>query len=295
MAQRTILVTGGAGHVGSHVVELLVADPANYVISLDNYFTGREENHVPGADYRRGHTRDIDRLIPETPDLLFHLGEYARIAPSFDDVRMVHDFNVVGTFAVVEFCRQRHVGKLVYAASSTKFAIEGDGRHQSPYALSKAGNVDLIVDYGRWFHLPYAICYFYNGFGPRERGDGKYGTLIARFEQLHRQGRPLTVVRPGTQRRAFTYVKDLARGLVLAGERGDGDGYAFGSPITHSVLDIAEAFGGPVEMVDGHAGRAEARNDPTRAVEELGWAPTVDVIDYIAAIRAAHPRGRPVS
>ena len=280
-AQKTILVTGGAGHVGSHLIELLVADPKNRVISLDNYFNGSVENHVEGAEYREGHTKDIDRLVPETPDIIYHLGEYARIAPSFEDVAQVFDMNIVGTFAVAEYCRLRKVKKLVYAASSTRFAIEGDGRHQNPYSFTKAANVDLINDYGRWYKLPYAICYFYNGFGPRERGDEKYGTVIARFERLVEQGKPLTVVRPGTQRRAFTYVKDLARGIVLVGRRGKGDGYALGQTKTHSILEIARAFGGPIKMVSGYPGRAEAKND-VRKARALGWKPTLDVMDYIA-------------
>lgn len=277
----TILVTGGAGHVGSHVVEALVTNPHNRVISLDNYFTGRRENHVPGAEYREGHTKHVDALVPETPDIVYHLGEYARIATSREDVAMVYDMNIAGTFAVAEFCRMRGVPKLVYAASSTKFAIEGDGRHQSPYAFTKATNVDLITDYGRWYGLPYAICYFYNAFGPRETGVGKYATLIAKFERCWARHAPLPVVRPGTQRRAFTYVKDLARGIILVGERGWGDGYALGTTTSHSVLEIAEAFGGPVEFVDGDPGRAESANDPTRARDELGWQPTVDIMDYI--------------
>lgn len=287
-----MLVTGGAGHVGSHVVELLAADPGNRVISLDNYFAGRVENHVAGAEYRRGHTKNIDTLVPETPDILFHLGEYARIAPSFEDIALVYDMNIVGTFAVAEFCRQRRVSKLVYAASSTRFAIEGDGRHQSPYAFTKATNVDLIADYGRWYGLPYAICYFYNAYGPREQGEGTYATLIAKFEQKYLANEPLTVVRPGSQRRNFTYVKDLARGIVLAGERGQGDGYALGAEESYSVLEIAEAFGGPVEMVDGRPGRAEATNDTTKARDELGWQPTVRVMDYVRDFVRAHPRRR---
>jgi len=154
---KTILVTGGAGHIGSHIIEILVKDSNNKVISLDNYFTGKLENHIDGAQYRTGHTKDIDKLIPETPDIVYHLGEYARVAPSFDDVEKVYDLNILGTFAVVNFCQKRKVGKLVYAASSTKFAIEGNGRHQNPYSFSKATNVDLINDYGRWYNLPYAI------------------------------------------------------------------------------------------------------------------------------------------
>jgi UDP-glucose 4-epimerase len=285
MAQRTILVTGGAGHVGSHLVELLVADSRNRVISLDNYFNGTPDNHIAGAEYREGHTRDIARHVPETPDLVYHLGEYARIAPSFEDVERVYDMNIVGTFAVAEFSRTRRVKKLVYAASSTKFAIEGDGRHQNPYSFTKAANVDLINDYGRWYKLPYAICYFYNAFGPRERGDGKYATVIAKFEHQYLRGEPLTVVRPGTQRRAFTYVKDLARGIALVGAKGKGDGFALGQTKTYSIMQIAKAFGGTVKLVKGYPGRAEAKNYPKKA-RALGWKPEVDVMDYIAAFVA---------
>src|SRR5262249_15268045 len=150
----------------SHLVERLVSSGDARVISIDNYFTGSTANHVAGAEYRRGHTKNIATLVPETPDVVYHLGEYARIAPSFDDVTTVYDFNITGTFAVVEFCRERR-SKLVYAASSTKFAIEGDGRHQNPYSFTKATNVDLIADYGRWYGLQFAICYFYNAYGPR--------------------------------------------------------------------------------------------------------------------------------
>ncbi|MEO7361760.1 MAG: NAD-dependent epimerase/dehydratase family protein, partial [Gemmatimonadaceae bacterium] len=126
MKQRTVLVTGGAGHVGSHLIEVLLEDPRNQVISLDNYFNGRRENHIPGAEYRDGHTKDIATLVPERPEIVFHLGEYARISTSKQDIAQVFDMNTVGTFAVAEFSRQREVGKLVYAGSSTKFAIEGD-------------------------------------------------------------------------------------------------------------------------------------------------------------------------
>jgi UDP-glucose 4-epimerase len=285
----TILVTGGAGHVGSHVVEILLAEGRHRVISLDNYFNGSEDNHIAGADYREGHTKDIERHVPETPDIVFHLGEYARIAPSFEDVRQVFDMNMIGTFEVAEFCRTRKVKKLVYAASSTKFAIEGDGRHQNPYSFTKASNVDLINDYGRWYKLPYAICYFYNAYGPRERGDGKYATVIAKFEQQYLRGEPFTVVRPGTQKRSFTYVKDLARGIILTAKRGKGDRYALGQTKSYTITQIAKAFGGPIKYVRGYPGREAARN-PAKARRELGWKPTVDVMDYIAEFVKNNPR-----
>ena len=282
-------MTGGAGHVGSHLVELFVADPANRVISLDNYFAGSRSNHVPGAEYRDGKTGDIERLVPETPDIVYHLGEYARIAPSFEDVALVYDLNIAGTFAVAEFCRTRGVQKLVYTGSSTRFATEGDGRHQNPYSFTKATNVDLIADYGRWYGLPHAICYLSNGFGPREQRDGKYATLIAKYERLHLEGTPLPVSAPGTQRRAFTYVTDLARGIQLVGEKGSGDGYVLGATTKYSVLEIADAFGGEIVMTEEYSGRIDAEIDTTKARSELGWAPTVDVLDYIRDFVRAHP------
>lgn len=288
--QKIILVTGGAGHVASHIIEELVKDPNNKVISLDNYFNGNIKNHIPGAEYRTGHTKDIEKLIPETPDIVYHLGEYARVAPSFDDIQKVFDMNICGTFAVVEFCRQRKVTKLVYAASSTKFAIEGDGRHQSPYAFTKATNVDLINNYGRWYDLPYAICYFYNAFGPRENGIGPYATLIAKFEQAYLKGENLTIIKPGTQKRNFTYVKDLARGIILVGEKGQGDGYALENTKQYSIIEIAEAFGGQIEYVDGYAGRAESGKAPNKAREELDWDTTLDILDYIKDFVSKNPR-----
>jgi len=287
---KIILVTGGAGHVGSHIIEELVKDSNNKVISLDNYFNGNTKNEIPGAEYRHGHTKDIDKLIPETPDIVYHLGEYARVSPSISEPEKVYDMNIVGTFAVVEFCRQRKVSKLVYAASSTKFADNGNERHANPYSFTKATNVDLINNYGRWYDLPYAICYFYNAFGPRENGIGKYATLIAKFEQAFLNNQPFTIVKPGDQKRNFTYVKDLARGMILVGEKGIGDGYTLSNKKEYSVTEIAQAFGGPIEYVDGYPGRTESGNAPDKARTELGWDTTVDIMDYIKDFVTSHPR-----
>ncbi|MBP9817740.1 NAD-dependent epimerase/dehydratase family protein [Candidatus Shapirobacteria bacterium] len=287
---KTILVTGGAGHVGSHIIEQLIKDSRNKIISLDNYFNGSEQNHLPEADYRKGHTKDIEKLVPETPDIIYHLGEYARIAPSLNEPEKVYDMNIAGTFAVVEFCRHRKVGKLVYAASSTKFAIEGDGRHQNPYSFTKAVNVDLINDYGRWYNLPYAICYFYNAFGPREKGISEYATVIAKFEQIYLEGKAFTVVKPGTQKRNFTYVKDLARGMILVGEKGHGDNFTLPNTKKYSIIEIAKAFGGPISYIDGYSGRSESEDGPSRAREELGWDTTVDILDYIKEFVSQNPR-----
>lgn len=292
---KLILVTGGAGHVGSHIVEELLKDADARIISLDNYFNGSTNNHIkdPRVEYRKGSTADIFELVPETPDIIYHLGEYGRVIQSLDEPDRVFAMNTTGTIAVLEFCRKRKIKKLVYAASSTKFGDDGnggEGKNQSPYTFSKAQNVELIKNYGHWYGLKYAICYFFNVYGPREVGTGHYATAIAKFEQLYLSGEPITVMRPGTQRRNFTYVKDIARGMILAGEKGGGDGYALNNTKSYSFMEIAEAFGGKVQMIEGNPGRSGQGDLPTKAREELGWDTTLDIMDYIKQFVHEHPR-----
>lgn len=274
----TILVTGGAGFVGSHLVKRLVAD-GHRVLSLDNYFTGSKENHVEGAEYREGHTKDIAAHVGETPDLVFHLGEYSRVEKSFDEPATVFDLNLAGTAAVAEFCRTNGA-KLVYAGSSTKFGDGGLGRDQSPYAFSKALNTELVRNYGAWYGLRYAISYFYNVYGPGERA-GAYGTVIEIFRQKKAAGEPLPVNAPGTQKRNFTHVADIVEALVAIGEKGEGDDYGIGDDRAYTVLEVAEMLGGPVEMrpeAKGDRKNADLNTEKTRA---LGWAPKRALADYL--------------
>src|SRR3989344_3216130 len=220
MTKQTILVTGGAGFIGSHLCERLAGE-GNRIISLDNYFTGSRDNHIAGVEYREGHTKNIEQYVPETPDIIYHLGEYSRVEISLAEPALVWDLNVSGTFGVLEFWRARGC-KLVYAGSSTKFGDGGLGRVQSPYAWTKASNTELVQNYGSWYGLSYAVTYFYNVYGPRERS-GKYGTVIEIFRQKHLHKEPLTVVTPGTQKRNFTHIDDIISGLILVGEKGEGD------------------------------------------------------------------------
>jgi UDP-glucose 4-epimerase len=281
---KTVLVTGGAGFIGSHLCERLVA-LGHTVISLDNYFTGTYDNHVPGVHYREGHTKDVHQHVPERPDLVFHLGEYSRVEQSFDDMSRVWEFNKQGTAAVLEFCRHHGI-KLVYAGSSTKFGDGGLGRDQSPYAWTKASNTELVRNYGQWFGLKYAITYFYNVYGPREIGQGRYATLIALFKEKLQKGEKLTVVAPGTQVRNFTHIDDIINGLILVGERGEGDDYGLGSDEGYSILEIAEMFGGDIMMLPERPGnRMSASVETARARNELGWLPRIKIADHIADFR----------
>ncbi len=283
--KKTILITGGAGFIGSHLCEWLAQDPANKVISLDNYFTGTKENHVHGVEYREGHTKDIEKLVTEEVAVIYHLGEYARTEASFDDVPLVFDMNIVGTLAVLEFCRKRKP-KLVYAGSSTKFADGGLGRDQSPYAWTKATNTDLVRNYSEWFDFPYAITYFYNVYGPGERA-GRIGTLIEIFRQKYLAGEPLTVRLPGTQRRNFTHVDDIVRGIILVGQKGSGDEYGLGNEESYSVLEIAQMFAAPITMVPERKGnRMSGKIDTSRMKNEFDWKAEKSIKDYIAGIVA---------
>lgn len=282
--KETVVVTGGAGMIGSELIELLL--PKYRVVSLDTYFIGKKENTIAGAEYVEGHTKDIEQLLgKENPKIIFHLGEYSRVEQSFADVALVWESNVHGTFRVLEYWRRRAC-KLVYAGSSTKFADGGMGRDQSPYAWMKASNTELVSNYGRWFSLPYAITYFYNAYGPRELSDGPYASVLGRFKTQFKKGEPITVRSPGTQKRNFTHVHDLARGLMMVGEQGSGDEYGLGAAESFSILEIARMFGGTVEMLPEAPGnRMDSIVDTTRAEQEFGWKPQHTVAEYIQSLK----------
>ena len=287
MKQKKILVTGGAGFIGSHLCERLAANSELQVYSLDNYFTGSENNHVDNVTYIHGESKDIDRLVNFVPDTIYHLGEYSRVEQSFDDIEKVWQFNKDGIFAVLQFCRKTGA-KIVYAGSSTKFGDGGIGRSQSPYAWSKATNTELVANYGAWFNVPYAIVYFYNVYGKREISTGKYATLIALFKEKILKGEPLSVVSPGSQKRNFTHVDDIINGLVLVGEKGYGDEFGIGSPHAFSILEIAQMFGGEIQMIPERKGNRMTADVVTHKTEALGWRPTRIIQDYIDEFKIEH-------
>ena len=274
-----ILVTGGAGFVGSHLCEKLVEDK-HEVYSLDNYSTGKLENHVNGVTYIEGDTINIHELINFVPKIVYHLGEYSRVESSFEDFNVVWKSNKEGTFSVLKFCRDKKI-KIVYAGSSTKFGDGGLGRSASPYAWTKSSNTELVKNFNKWFNMDYSIVYFYNVYGSREISKGRYATLIALFIEQYRNNEPLTVVSPGTQLRNFTHIDDIIKGLVLVGDSGFGDNYGIGSAKSYSVLDIANMFNSEIKMLPERMGNrmnAEIVCDKTK---KLGWSEEMSVEDYI--------------
>ena len=282
--KKKVLVIGGAGFIGSNLCEQLSLDESYEVYSLDNYFTGKKSNHVDGVIYIEGNSKDVEKLVTFIPDIIYHLGEYSRVEQSFDDISILWDYNKTGTFAVLEFTRKTKA-KLIYAGSSTKFSQGCLGKTQSPYAWIKASNSELIQNYGEWFGISYAIVYFYNVYGNREISSGKYATLIGLFSQMMKEGKPLTVVSPGIQKRNFTHVDDIVNGLILVGKNGYGNDFGIGSLETYSVLEIAKMFGGDIEMLPQRKGNRVGSDLVISKTQNLGWKVTKRVDEYIEQLR----------
>jgi UDP-glucose 4-epimerase len=281
MKQKTILITGGAGFIGSHLCERLIAN-SNSVISLDNYFTGKKENHIPGVLYIEGSTVDIEKHMKDHKiEILYHLGEYSRVEQSYDDIEIVLDLNIRGTYSVCEYVRKNPC-KLIYAGSSTKFAGK---EHHSPYSWVKATNTELVKKYHDWYDIDYAITYFYNVYGPRELKEGKYATLIAKYIEQMRIGEKLTVVDPGIQKRNFTYIDDIIDALILIGAFGSGDEYGIGNDKAYSILDVAKLFGGEIEFLPSRRGNRLSAPVISEKTKDLGWSAKTDLETYILKLK----------
>ena len=266
---KNILVTGGAGFVGSHLCESLLRK--NYsVFSLDNYFSGTFNNHIEGVVYHTGESRQIADIFKDQKiDIIFHLGEYSRVERSFEDIDLVFDYNWNSIYEVLKFAKNKKA-KFIYSGSSTKFGDEGTTIQQSPYAFVKNTNSELIKTYCDWFNLKYAITYFYNVYGKREIEIGKYATVVAIFLHLKKSGKEfLPVVSPGTQKRNFTDIRDIVNGLLLVAEKGYGDGYGIGSDQSFNILELASMVGLPVKMLPERRGNrlnAPVITDKTKAL-----------------------------
>lgn len=281
---KKILVVGGAGFIGSELVKRYLDIGGHDVYSLDNYSSGSVKNHHEGATYLSGNSKDISELIHFSPDIIFHLGEYSRVEQSFSEFDQVWESNILGTKSVLEFCAANR-SKLVYAGSSTKFGDDGLGRNQSPYGWTKASNTDLILNYGDWYGLDFAICYFYNAYGDNEISVGSYATVVGIFRESAKSTGTVSVVAPGTQRRNFTHVADIVEGLLLVGEQGSGDGYGIGHDDSYSIIEIAGLFGAEIEWLPPRKGNRMGAPVLTDKVRQLGWKPQYDLPSYIKGLK----------
>lgn len=276
-----IMIIGSLGFVGYHLTKRL-KKLGHEVIGYDNLSTGTKKNEVKGVEYIIGNTEFCDlhlhRYKIEKPDIVYHLGEYSRVLPSFRDIDKVVDYNIIGTARVVEYCRENKI-RLIYAGSSTRF-----GNADSPYTFSKKQNAELIKRYGKWFGLDYAIAYFYNVYGPRQIERGQYATVIGIFKDNLKWGLPHQINGKGTQRRIFTHVDDIVDALILIGEKGKGE-YCLGSKEEYSIKQVAKMFGGKIEMVESKKGDRDYSKIDLKRIEKLGWKAKRKLKDYISSLQ----------
>ncbi len=272
-----ILIIGGAGFIGSHLCESYAQQ--HNVTSLDNYISGKKENHVDNVDYIDMDVKNILSL-DQKYDLVFHLGEYSRVENSLKKIDFVLDNNMNPILNILKFVKESNA-KLVYAGSSTKYADDGRNKFQSPYSFSKWQNSELVKFYCELSNIPYAITYFYNVYGGRENYDGEFATVIAKFLYRQKQNKKLQITSPGTQTRNFTHIEDTIAALRLIAEKGYGDEYGIANQKKYSITQVAELISDQIEYLPENSANRMTSELVTKKISELGWKPKYELLDYI--------------
>jgi UDP-glucose 4-epimerase len=241
-----IVVTGGAGFVGSNLIECLLKKTNKTIISFDNYSTGNKKNHIGDkrVKYINGNTIAINKLLSvykKKIHSLFHFGEFARIYQSFKKFDECFDSNSIGSKAVFKFCLDNSI-KLIYSATSASLGNQGNDKNLSPYAFTKSKNLELLENLKKWFNFKYEIIYFYNVYGPRQIRKGRMATVIGIFENKYKDKKPLTVVRPGTQTRRFTHISDTINICYEAWKKNRCAHYSISHKKSYSIKEVAKMF-----------------------------------------------------
>jgi len=278
-----ILIIGGAGFIGSNLVDLLIIKGYKITV-LDNLSTGKSFNKK--ANYIFGNSWDIDTIFRGVNfTKVFHFGEYSRIATSFDDRELVIKSNLYGTSKVIDYCL-RTGAKLIYSGSSSKFGNNGEDEHLSPYAWTKSKNIELIKNYNKWFNLQYEICYFYNVYGKGHISKGKMATVIGVFEEQYKNNKPISVVSPGTQERCFTDVRDIVAGVEKASNKTLNFEWFLKADKDYKLIDVAKLFSDNIKLIPERKGeRLGSFTLKNNTNINLGWYPKYNLEDYINEIK----------
>ena len=259
--KNKIVVTGGAGFVGTNLIKLLLKKTRYKIISIDNYSSGKKSNHIKNSrvKYIKGKTVDISKFIknPKEIKTVFHFGEFSRIYQSFLKMNECIDSNSVGSNAVFNFCLKSKI-KLIYSATSASLGNHGNDRNLSPYAFSKSKNLEILENLKKWFNFKYEVIYFYNVYGPYQICEGQMSTVIGIFENHYKKGKPLPVVRPGTQSRRFTHIDDTINICYLAWKKNLCRHYSIANKKTFSVLEVAKMFKSRIKLLPKRPGERYA-------------------------------------
>ena len=287
--KNLIIVTGGAGFVGSNLIEFLLSKTKYKIISLDNYSSGSKKNHIKNkrVKYIKGNTSKIEKILEKKKNKinsLFHFGEFSRIFQSFKRFDECYESNSIGSKAVFKFCLDNNV-KLIYSATSASLGNKGSDKNLSPYAYTKSKNLELLENLKLWFNFKFEVIYFYNVYGPRQIKTGKMATVIGIFEDLYFKRKPLSVVKPGTQSRRFTHIYDTINVCYDAWIKNKCCHYSISHKKSYTILEVAKLFGSKIQLLNARPGERYASaltkmSQNNRIIRKYG---KINLKDYISS------------
>tara|TARA_Y100001936_G_scaffold242588_1_gene280088 strand:+ start:110 stop:997 length:888 start_codon:yes stop_codon:yes gene_type:complete len=260
--KNIIVVTGGCGFVGRNLIEYLIKKTNLNIISIDDYSSGSKKNHIKNkrVKYLKAHTKDISRILSKYKlriQSIFHFGEFSRIYQSFLQMNKCIKSNTIGSNAVFNFCLKNKI-KLIYSATSASLGNKGKDKDLSPYAFTKAKNLELLRNLKKWFNFKYEVIFFYNVYGPNQIKKGNMATVIGIFEENYLNNKPLPVVRPGTQSRRFTHINDTIKICYKAWKNNKCRFYSISSKESYTIIQIANLFKSKIKFLPPRKGERYA-------------------------------------
>ena len=261
ISKKKIIITGGAGFVGTNLIKFLLKKTKYEIISIDDYSSGSKSNHIKSLriKYIKGKTSQITKLIknPNNIKSVFHFGEFARIYQSFLNMNECIDSNSIGSNAIFNFCLKNKI-KLIYSATSASLGNSGKDKNLSPYAFTKSKNLELLENLKKWFNFKYEVIYFYNVYGPYQICKGQMATVIGIFEDHYKRNKPLPIVKPGTQTRRFTHINDTINVCYLAWKKNLCKHYSIANKKSYSLLEVAKMFKTKINFLSKRPGERYA-------------------------------------
>jgi len=260
--KNIIIITGGTGFVGSNLISLLTRKTKYKIISIDNYSTGSKKNHIQHKNikYIKGNTKDIAKILHNKKKqikTIFHFGEFSRIYQSFLKMNECIDSNTVGSNEVFNFCLENNI-KLVYSATSASIGNRGKDKNLSPYAFTKAKNLEMLENLKKWFKLKFEVIYFYNVYGPKQISSGDMATVVGIFERQYAANNVLTVVKPGSQSRRFTHIFDTVDACYYAWKKNECRHYSISNKKSYSIIQVAKMFKHKITFLPNRKGERYA-------------------------------------
>ena len=282
-----LLVTGGAGFVGTNLIKYLLKQTKHKILSLDNYTSGKKKNHIKNkrVKYIKGHTKDISYLLKNYKNkinTIFHFGEFSRIFQSFEKIDDCLESNSIGSLEVFKYCLKNKI-KLVYSATSA--GLGRKNKNLSPYAFTKSKNLELLENLRKWFNFKFEVIYFYNVYGPGQIKTGDMATVVGIFEDQYKNKKPLTIVRPGTQTRRFTHIDDTVKTCIEAWKSNRCVHYSISHKKSYSIQDLAKMFKSTIIYVKPRSGERYASaltkiSNNQRIINKYG---KIDLKDYVSS------------